>query len=146
VTDASPQPVYVESDQSADVVPFDLEAPAEHLVRLEGSSDPTSLDYGGFLNLLARKRGIETPCTMHPPHVIGPDGCPRCREIMRVRRMQRALRLVPALVDAFDRLTESLKAAREAAYDLELEAEVDELLERLEIDTEGDGSHWRRAF
>lgn len=145
MTDESTHPLYVDRDQSADVVPFDLEAPAEYLVRLEGSSDPASLEYGGFLNLLGKKPGFDSPCTMHPPHMISTDGCPRCREIMGVRGMQRALRLVPALVDAFDRLIASLKAdTQEGAGDLE--AEVDELLERLGIDTEDDGAHWRRAF
>lgn len=88
--------------------PYDLEADASTFVLLRGTSDPDDLAYGGLLNLVGRRTaGIS--CNLHPAHVIGPNGCPRCREILRVRRMLTALDGVLDLVDAYERLVAALR-------------------------------------
>lgn len=82
-------------------IPYDLEAGAI-FVRTGGTSDPDDLAYGGPLNLVGL--GAGRPCSLHPMYVIGPNGCRRCRELLRVRRMLAALDGVPDLVDAYERL------------------------------------------
>ena len=74
------------------IVPIDLTARPTHTVKLLGSSDPESLDYGGFLNLLGFGRdGVSgRECSSHPGRFIGEHGCPRCREIHEHRKARHA--------------------------------------------------------
>lgn len=75
------EPIPLPPEPQFTIEPYDLLAPPRVTVEFEGSSDPDSLDYGGLLNLLPVRRGFESPCSLHPAHIIGADGCPRCREI-----------------------------------------------------------------
>jgi hypothetical protein len=67
------------------VKPMDLTAPAEYVYEVVGCSHPGCLFHGGLLNLLGFRDGRQRPCSSHPAHNIGPDGCPRCHEIRRYR-------------------------------------------------------------
>jgi len=71
------------------LIPYDLTAEPKVWVKLTGSSDPDSLDYGGFLNLLGLGAASRRPCSLHPSHAIGEQGCPRCWEILEHRKTVR---------------------------------------------------------
>jgi hypothetical protein len=71
------------------LVPYDLTADCKVRVKVTGSSDPDSLDYGGLLNLLGFSPALRRQCSLHPRHVIGEHGCPRCREIHEHRKTLR---------------------------------------------------------
>jgi len=75
--------------ECAPLVPYDLTADCKVRVKVTGSSDPDSLDYGGPLNLLGLGAASHRPCSLHPSHVIGEDGCPRCWEILEHRKTLR---------------------------------------------------------
>ena len=83
-----PEPEYDENgdpywplEPSFTLEPYDLTAEPVAFVEFHGSPDPDSLDYGGLLNLLPPRRGVQVPCSIHPGRMIGENGCPRCREI-----------------------------------------------------------------
>lgn len=66
-------------------VSMDLSQVAPLLVPVSGSSDTTSLEYGGPLNLLASAE--PKACCMHPGWGENLQ-CPRCAEILTVRRLR----------------------------------------------------------
>jgi hypothetical protein len=64
---------------------MDLTTPAKYVYEVVGCSYFDCLFYGGPLNLLGLRAGLQRPCAGHEPHAIGPNGCPRCHEIRRYR-------------------------------------------------------------